>query len=146
MTWKTFLFLCVLVCWVAGPAWGAEEATEETPAVATTTASVQQIAASGELQPLPDACEEILNDPLKTDKAGCTASYNCVHGGTVECSSNNIGTCISTGQRCGGVSCDGVTTWCPGACQHAFNCATFCHQTYGSTDGTCDEFGCCVCF
>lgn len=142
MTHKTLLFLCILACLWTAPHLSAATAAEV--AEATTPTATQQPSGDG-----PSAClsplDGLLDDPLRVEKAGCEASYNCVHGGTVYCSAP-FGTCTSIGQRCGGVTCDGVTTWCPGACQHAFNCATFCHQTYGSTDGDCDEFGCCVCF
>lgn len=30
-------------------------------------------------------------------------------------------------------------------CFHAFNCATYCYENFGSEDGTCDN-GCCVCY
>lgn len=30
-------------------------------------------------------------------------------------------------------------------CFHAFNCARYCYENFGSEDGTCDQ-GCCVCF
>lgn len=141
MSPKIFLTLCILACIWAAPHLQAETTAESAEATAPAAAQQTAVEEPACLPPL----DGLLGDGLKVETAGCTASYNCVHGGTVQCSAP-FGTCTSIGQRCGGVTCDGVTTWCPGACMHAFNCATFCHQTYGSTDGDCDEFGCCVCF
>lgn len=147
MTRKSFIFLCIVVCLVAGPQWLAEEEATETVPEMAAAADQEAIAAAPAPAPrqLPPSFEEVLNGLVKTEAAGCSASYNCVHGGSVNCSAPT-GTCTSTGQRCGGVTCNGTTTWCAGACLHAFNCANFCYTNYGSTDGDCDSFGCCVCY
>ena len=73
---------------------------------------------------------------------GCYASYNCVHGTIVECSSPLVGTCTSSGQGCGVVVCNGQTTWCPGRCTGDHHCAVWCDF---SPDAHCDDYGCCVC-
>jgi len=128
------LIVLISVCFLGAPNLFAEEG-----AVAEALAS-----ATVEATPTATCFEEFLEDPIKVALSGCTASYNCIHGGTVSCSSPLAGTCTSSGQRCGRVTCNGQTTWCAGACQHAFHCASFCNQQ-GSTDGYCDSFGCCVC-
>lgn len=147
MTRKFFMFLCIFVCLVAGPQWLAEESAAGILPGAAGAVEQESVAAESDFAPkqLPQSFEEILNGPEKVEMAGCSASYNCVHGGSVNCSAPT-GTCTSSGQRCGRVTCNGTTTWCAGACQHAFNCANFCYTNYGSTDGDCDSFGCCVCY
>jgi hypothetical protein len=58
-------------------------------------------------------------------KSLCTATANCSGGGTVTCSSNvSTSSCSAADYSCpevGHVTCDGVTTWCPGTC---FDCST----------------------
>jgi hypothetical protein len=73
---------------------------------------------------------------------GCTASYNCVHGTIVSCSSPVNNTCSASGGNCGSVTCGGQTTWCPGACAGDHHCARFCDWAPNSY---CDWAGCCVC-
>lgn len=147
MTQKLFMFLCIFVCLVAGPQWLAEETGPENLSGTARAADQESVAAEPDLTPkqLPQSFDEFLNGLETSDLVGCSASYNCVHGGSVSCSAPT-GTCTSSGQRCGRVTCNGTTTWCAGACLHAFNCANFCYTNYGSTDGDCDSFGCCVCF
>jgi hypothetical protein len=74
---------------------------------------------------------------------GCSASYNCVHGTTVSCSSPLVGTCTSSGARCGVVTCQGQSTFCPGYCAGDHHCASFCG--WDDPASYCDDYGCCVC-
>lgn len=143
MVRKPLLFLAILVCLIAGPQLWAEETAANTNQKAATPDSVSAPSVESPLclEPLGEA----LDDPAKVDMAGCTAWYPCVHGGSVSCSAPT-GTCISSGQGCGAVSCNGNVTFCPGNCISHFGCARFCHDNYGSEDGFCDSFGCCVCF
>lgn len=73
---------------------------------------------------------------------GCTATYNCVHGTIVSCSSPVNGTCFASGGNCGWVSCNGQATVCPGLCSGDHHCARFCDWAPNSY---CDWAGCCVC-
>ena len=77
---------------------------------------------------------------------GCSAEQICTHQppATVSCSGPPGTTCSSSWQGCGLVTCDGVTTRCPGYCVGDHHCFNFCMDTYGSFEGTCD-FGCCDC-
>lgn len=73
---------------------------------------------------------------------GCTATYNCVHGTIVSCSSPVNGTCSASGGGCGSVTCGGQTTWCPGRCVGSHHCAIYCDF---APDAFCDWAGCCDC-
>jgi hypothetical protein len=77
---------------------------------------------------------------------GCTAEQICVHQppATVSCSGPPGTSCSSSWQGCGLVTCNGVTTRCPGSCVGDHHCFNFCWNTYGSLDGFCN-FGCCQC-
>ncbi len=143
MVTKPVLFLSLLICLAAGPGLWAGEATEAV--VPTASANDEAVApepapASAEPKQLPRSFEEILEESARADMIGCTASYNCVHGTIVSCSAPVNGTCSSSGARCGSVTCDGQTTWCPGSCRTDIHCFFFC-----SSGGYCDEFGCCEC-
>lgn len=110
----------------------------EAPAVTEPAPTLEQAAA----ECAPSAAALPWNEPAKNPVLGCTASYNCVHGTIVNCSSPFVGTCTSSGARCGAVTCNGQTTWCPGACNGPQHCASFCDF---SPNAYCDEYGCCVC-
>ena len=132
---------------LVGPALWADAGLDAPAGPAVDTA-----AETGEQAPRPllprtalvPSLDEALDDHDKTFSS-CSATYPCVHGGSVNCSAPT-GTCSSSGARCGSVTCNGTMTACPGTCMHAFNCANFCYTNYGSTDGDCDSFGCCVCY
>ena len=164
MSQKSFLFIFLSICLAAVPCLGAEDTAVETMAQTPAQAPVQTTAQSPGVAPTADQVSEsekdvsspssdtspvlpflenLLEDPT-VDMAGCSAWYPCVHGGSVSCSSPT-GTCISSGQGCGLVVCNGQSTFCPGACNTDWNCAQFCHFTYGSTDGYCSSTKCCVC-
>lgn len=154
MTRKHFLFTFILLCLVASPclfatadATAAGESLEAAPTQVEPTADAQEATASPPTKTPPTLpfIENLLEEaPQKNNVAGCTAWYPCVHGGSVSCS-GPTGTCTSSGQGCGLVQCNGQASFCPGACQTDWNCATFCYTTYGSTDGYCDSLKCCVC-
>lgn len=158
MTPRRFQFGLIFVLLAAGSGLWADE-TAETAEVATAEATARpETAAVGQesAAPQPDCSpaesldgqplfEVALDTPESADMSGCTASYACVHGGSVSCS-GPTGTCTSSGQGCGVVVCNGVATFCPGACNgNDWSCASFCYQTYGSMDGYCDLTRCCVC-
>lgn len=77
---------------------------------------------------------------------GCTAEQFCIHTPpvSVSCSGPPGTTCSSSWGGCGQVTCNGVTTRCPGYCVGDHHCFNFCWNTYGSLDGFCN-FGCCEC-
>jgi hypothetical protein len=100
--------------------------------------------ARGASPSLEHRAAESQGQALLLEDIGCTATYNCVHGTIVSCSSPLVGTCTSSGARCGEVTCNGVTTRCPGYCYGDHHCYSFC-MSQGSSDGYCDSFGCCVC-
>ena len=127
---KKTLLLAVLV--VTGLGAPAIAFAAETPAAEPEPACAQEQAALPWLLPTPTPAQTL----------GCEASYNCVHGTTVSCSSPLVGTCTSSGQGCGVVVCNGQTTWCPGRCTGDHHCAVWCGFT---PNASCDEFGCCVC-
>jgi hypothetical protein len=113
------------------------------------TASVAAAASDGPDQSTAATIDEVQQVPVSTgfqavEELGCTASYSCVHGTIVSCSSPLVGTCTSSGAQCGQVTCNGVTTRCPGYCYGDHQCFRFCLDQ-GSIDGYCDTFGCCVC-
>ena len=174
MARKNFLFTCILLCLVGGPyLWADAEAsveetkipeaelTEKIAQVEGTVGVAMTVTAAGDVEeagaPLPSPAtppaersevgiqlfENLLEAPTQP-LAGCSAWYPCVHGGSVSCSAPT-GTCISSGQGCGLVDCNGNTTFCPGGCNTDWSCATFCYTTYGSMDGYCDSLKCCVC-
>lgn len=137
MTKKLGAFLFIAVCLMTAPYLSATE-TAQAPSVP----AVEAAGAPEANAPPAAAClDEYLADPQKVEAAGCSASYFCVHGGTVECTSPLAGTCTSSGQHCGRVTCNGQTTWCAGACYFDHHCASFC----GGFGGYCDQFDCCVC-
>ena len=148
MVRKTFLIFFVLVLsTVGGSCLWAENAPDIVPKVAEKASepaeapSVLGKALPEGLPFLPNALEA----PPRENTAGCSASYACVHGGSVNCSAP-VGTCTSSGQGCGVVVCNGTATFCPGACNgNPWSCASFCYSTYGSMDGYCDSLKCCVC-
>jgi len=129
----TIAFLFGVVCWIAVPGASAETAASTQP----TAPSVEDFLTWAAECSAPEGSAEA---PARFDAAGCTASYNCVHGTIVSCSSPLVGTCISSGAGCGQVTCNGVTTFCPGRCRNDINCLSFC-----GGEGICDEFGCCDC-
>lgn len=110
----------------AGPA--AEPASAASPAPATAAPAVEP-----PLEPL-----------FLTD--GCTAEQHCIHTPpvSVSCSAPSGGICSSSWQGCGRVTCNGVTTKCPGTCVGDHHCFNFCMDFYNSFDGFCDS-GCCEC-
>ena len=149
---NTSVLFGLLICLAIAPSMVASEAAlepvsqEVAPNPEGAVVSEPGAASPVVTRQLPRSFEEFLAEATRgPEAAGCSAWYPCVHGGSVSCSAPT-GTCTSSGQRCGRVTCNGQTTWCPGACQHAFNCATFCYQNYGSSDGDCDSFGCCICY
>lgn len=157
MTPRRVLFGLIVLTLATGSGLWADGTAEGTAVVAgEATAPVETAAAGPETVPLDPACAPAgaLDDqPLagialenpEPELLGCSAWYPCVHGGSVSCSSPN-GTCISSGQGCGLVVCNGAATFCAGACNgNDWSCARFCHDTYGSTDGYCDLTKCCVC-
>ncbi len=106
------------------------------------------------LAPVPVAAAK---RPAVREKSLCTATANCVAGGTVSCSSNiNASNCSAVDYDCsvnepGHVTCDGVTTWCtPNTCQTcpadwctsesdcASQCAP-CPYTYTCNETLCTE-------
>lgn len=145
---KACLCFCIVGVLALLPQVWAEETTGDAPSLTDQKAPDVEAkpAETVDTQGLECALKEKLEEPEQLNMTGCEASINCVHGGTVSCESPVNNSCESSGQRCGRVTCGGETTWCPGVCLHAFNCATFCFQNYGSSDGDCDSFGCCVCF
>lgn len=152
MAKKTFLFFLFVTCLLAaGPALLADEAPEAPPqapeAAPEPSVDVPEptTAKKQEGYPLFENVLESELNKMKQEVSGCTASYPCVHGGSVNCSAPT-GTCTSSGQGCGLVICNGNSTFCPGACNgNDWSCATFCYTTYGSMDGYCDSLKCCVC-
>lgn len=138
---RTSLFLALgVLLMMTGPVHALEEVTTEAAAAQQDQAEIAapaEIVAPEDPAALPDAEEPLF-------LTGCTATYNCVHGGTVQCNSPTPGTCTSSGFRCGVVTCNDVSTFCPGACISAHHCFEFC-LSQGSTDGGCDQFGCCFC-
>lgn len=156
---RRFLFGVLLVSLAAGSGLWAEEPTERTAEAATaeeatreTSAAGRETAApgpacspAGSLNGQPRFVNAALGDSEKTDTlGGCTANYACVHGGSVSCTGTNE--CISSGQGCGLVVCDGEATFCPGACNgNDWSCVRFCRENYDSEDGYCDLTRCCVC-
>jgi hypothetical protein len=110
-----------------------QEAATEAPAAERSPGKCGQAAAQLPWQQ-PNAIEV---------QAGCTATYGCVHGTIVSCSSPTVGTCTSSGVGCGVVVCDGVATWCPGRCHGSHHCASFCG--WNRPESYCDDYGCCVC-
>ena len=124
--------LFALIASVPAVLLAAEAAPEPAPPTASAPPAAECAAAVGDLplfQPAPIAMT-------------CTAEYNCVHGTIVSCTGPVNGTCQSSGQGCGRVTCNGQTTRCPGTCVGDHHCATFCGF---SPTASCDEFGCCVC-
>lgn len=103
----------------------------------------------------PGACSELEAFVVEYDSAaapalgkgdsipasGCYAQAPCIHGGFVSCSSPIGGTCSSSFQGCGRVTCNGVTTRCAGTCVGDHHCAGFCDL---APDAFCD-LGCCDC-
>lgn len=89
--------------------------------------------------------------PQPQPMAGCNAQANCswsawTSPATVSCSSPSPGTCTSSTRWCGSVTCNGVTTKCPGACTGNPKCYWFCFEVFGHFDGACDTgSNCCVC-
>lgn len=131
------LLLLGVVCWIVVPGASAEPAAS-TP---STAPSVEDFLAwVGDCSAAEGSAEGSAEAPARFDAAGCTASYNCVHGTIISCSSPLVGTCISSGAGCGQVTCNGVTTFCPGRCRTDIHCLSFC-----GGEGVCDEFGCCDC-
>lgn len=100
--------------------------------------------ASGADLPVGDSAVGTVPEP--TNLSGCSASYICVHGGTVSCTGQVNGTCFASGGGCGWVSCDGEATVCPGRCRPwlPIECWSFC-PSIGKDPVGCDEFGCCIC-
>jgi hypothetical protein len=72
---------------------------------------------------------------------GCYAEAPCIHGGFVSCSSPLGGTCSSSSQGCGRVTCSGQTTFCAGTCVGSHHCGVFCDF---APNAECDQ-GCCDC-
>lgn len=144
---KTLTLSLAILC-VAGFA-GVAAADDAAPAVVPNLdlANGGECISRGEVvdfAPVADTAGKL--DPLHgaEQRLGCTASYNCVHGTIVSCSSPLIGTCESSGQHCGRVTCNGVTTWCPGACYFAHHCIRFC-DPFEYPNSYCDNTDCCVC-
>lgn len=78
------------------------------------------------------------------EESGCTATATCVYPppAEVSCSSPQPGTCTSSNQFCGSVTCNGVTYRCQGGCARDPRCVGFC----GDPSAACDGFtNCCVC-
>lgn len=140
---KLTLLLALGLCLplMAGPALAADAPADEPP-----TPSAEDFLAWLEVDApaSPDEPARPAEGPERFDAIGCTAEYNCVHGTIVSCSASVPGTCISSGGGCGQVTCNGVTTRCPGYCLGDHHCLTFC-MAQGSFDGYCDWGGCCVC-
>ena len=117
----------------------AEEAAPALPA-ATSPAADAGAACDGAAAELPWQDSNVLQ---VTGGSGCKASWLCVHGGSVDCSSPNVGTCSASGGGCGQVTCNGVTTRCPGYCVGDQHCYNFCGGA-SSPNSYCDG-GCCRC-
>jgi hypothetical protein len=117
----------------AAPVAAATPSADVAPAAPATVASSAATAPAAPLEPL------FLAD-------GCYAEQYCIHQPPVmvSCSGPPGTTCSSSWGGCGRVTCNGVTTRCPGYCVGDHHCANFCMNTYGSFDGFCN-FGCCEC-
>jgi len=116
----------------------AEAPPDGQPAAAETAAAAPATAA-------PEAAADTVPEPLFLDD-GCYAEQICIHQppATVSCSGPPNTTCSSSWGGCGRVTCNGVTTRCPGYCVGDHHCFNFCMNTYGSFEGTCNT-GCCDC-
>lgn len=90
----------------------------------------------------------LTDGPEPVELTGCTATATCLYyppPTSVSCSSPQPGTCSSSNEFCGSVTCNGVTTKCTGGCLTHQYCRTFCKQLAGTTDGFCDINHCCAC-
>lgn len=139
---KSLLNGCLIVLLLASfPAFAEDAVPAAEPSAAEAAGALADAAAT------PEKCGQAQLPWQQPDavevQLGCSASYNCVHGTIVGCSSPLVGTCISSGAGCGMVSCNGVATWCPGRCAGSHHCANFCG--WDKPDSYCDDFGCCVC-
>ena len=123
------------------------------PAAAAPAPAAQGAAPGGGALPAAagaPACAAVftLDDPLDPVALadGCSAEQLCIHQppATVSCTGPPGATCSSSWAGCGRVTCNGVTTRCPGYCVGDHHCANFCLSTYGSFDGYCNS-GCCEC-
>lgn len=140
-TRSTLLVLAVLALPWTAAAEVAGAGAGDPPADPGTAAAA---APADPAQPAAPAVEPPLEPLFLAD--GCTAEQVCIHQppASVSCSGPPGTTCSSSWQGCGLVTCDGVTTRCPGYCVGDHHCANFCMETYGSFEGVCD-FGCCEC-
>ena len=90
------------------------------------------------------------------EKSLCNATANCGGGVTVSCSGNaSVTSCSAADRNCGvgeqgHVTCDGVTTWCPGTCSgcpadwctYQQDCADSCYPcafTYTCIQSSCTD-------
>lgn len=85
----------------------------------------------------PDEVRLAANRPGTDPKSACSAYADCGPYGSVSCNGNN--SCSAQDRNCavpaaGKVTCDGVTTWCPGGCTNCDIC-----------DATGDCIACCQC-
>jgi hypothetical protein len=136
-----------LVALLAALPAAADSAAPAVPAVAAAAAPLALdgsacAAAPGKVVDFDPTAAPAIGEGEAQPMIGCTASYNCVHGTIVTCSGPVNGTCSATGAHCGGVTCGGVTTWCPGACYADHHCLRFCGF---DPDMFCDDFDCCEC-
>lgn len=139
MKMRTALALAAVL---ALPLFAAAEAPAHGQPVATETAAAAPANAGAAA---PAAPPDMAPEPLFLD-SGCFAEQICIHQPppTVSCSGPPGATCSSSWGGCGQVTCNGVTTRCPGYCVGDHHCFNFCMNTYGSFEGTCNT-GCCDC-
>jgi hypothetical protein len=147
---KTRIALVVLAV-LAVPCAAAAGVPDDAPTAATAVAAAAPSADVAPAAPAAPASSAAAPAPVAPLEPlfladGCTAEQICVHQppATVSCSGPPGTTCSSSWGGCGRVTCNGVTTRCPGYCVGDHHCFNFCMNTYGSFDGFCNT-GCCEC-
>ena len=119
MAQKSLLFTCILICLVGAPCLWADA---ETPA--------EEVIPAAELEETWTADGDVEEAGIPTPDTHGTERAEV----GIQLFENLLEPPVKTMLGCPTTTCH--TNW---------NCATFCYTTYGSMDGYCDSYGCCVC-